>query len=144
VAEQQAKGTTARALDEPHARLTIEMALLLLGAELTRGLDLPWRVAGIVFSVLALVQGVRATTALRRHRRLHPDVQAMGPAGGVLIGLGIAVAAGLTVLQVVMLAAWPLVEEQDACRARALTRTAVERCDDALLDQVQKLGRVGG
>lgn len=141
---EQARGTRARLLDEPHARLTLEMALLLLGAQLTRGLDLPWRVAGIVFSLLALVQGVRAMAALRRHRRDHPDVQAMGPAGGVLLVLGVAVAAGLTVLQVLMLVFWPLVSEQDACRDRALTRTAVERCDDELVDRVQQLGGLGG
>lgn len=133
-----------RALDEPHARLTIEMALLLLGAELTRGLDLPWRVAGVVFSVLALVQGLRAVAALRRHRRRNPDVQAMGPAGGVLVALGVAVAAGLTVLQLLMLAAWPLVDEQDSCRDRALTRTAVQQCDDALMDRVPQLGGLVG
>ena len=137
---EQTKGSAVRALDEPHARLSLEMALLLLGAELTRGLDLPWRVAGVVFSVLALVQGVRAIVALRRHRRVHPDLQAMGPAGGVLVALGVAVAAGLTVVQVLLLVAYPLVDEQEACRDRALTRTAVEQCDDALMDRVQRLG----
>jgi hypothetical protein len=132
-----------RAFDEPHARLTVEMALLLLGAQLTRGLDLPWRAAGLAFSVLALVQGVRAITALRRHRRSHPDVQAMGPTGGVLLALGVAMAAGLTVLQVLMLAFWPVVAEQDACRDRALTRAAGDRCDDALLEQLELLRGVG-
>lgn len=136
---EQAKGPTVRAFDEPHTRLTVEMALLLLGAQLTRGLDLPWRVAGIVFSVLALVQGVRAMAALRRHRREHPDVQAMGATGGVLLALGVAVAAGLSVVQLLMLAFWPVVADQDACRDRALTRAAVERCDDALLEQLQVL-----
>lgn len=140
---EQAKGSAARAFDEPHTRLTIQMALLLLGAQLTRGLDLPWRVAGLVFSLLALVQGARAIAALRRHRRSHPDVQAMGPTGGVLLALGVAVAGGLTVLQVLLLAFWPVVAEQDDCRDRALTRSAAERCDDALLEQLQLLRGLG-
>lgn len=134
-----------RSLSQPHVRLTLEMALLLLGAELTRGLAMPWRVAGLVFSVLAVVQGVRAVRAVRAHRRAHPDLQALGPAGGVLLGLGIAVAVALTLLQVVLLAAWPLVDEQDRCRERALTRVAMERCDEDLLDRVAELTRsVGG
>lgn len=141
---EESTSTTGRSLDEPHSRLTLQMALLLLGAYLTYGLRLPWRAAGIVFSVLAVVQGVRAMTALRRHRRRHPDVQAMGPTGGVLLALGVAVAAGLSVLQLLLLAAWPLVAEQDACRERALTRTADARCDDALLQRLQQLGGLGG
>lgn len=141
---EQARGTRTRLLEEPHARLTVETALLLLGAQLTRGLDLPWRVAGIVFSALALVQGVRALGALRRHRLAHPDVQAMGPAGGVLLALGVAVAAALTVLQVLLLAAWPVVSERDECRDRALTRTAAQQCDDALMERLEQLGGLGG
>ncbi len=140
----QARGSTAAALQERHSRLTLEMALLLLGAWLTQDLPLPWRAAGVVFSLLALVQGVRAVMALRRHRRAHPDLQAMGPAGGVLLALGVAVAAGLTVMQALLLAAYPVVSQQDECRDRALTRTALERCDDALLQQVRDLGGLGG
>ncbi len=141
---EQSKGTLATSLDEPHARFTLQMALLLLGAYLAYGLDLPWRVAGIVFSGLAVVQGVRAIVALRRHRRRHADVQAMGPAGGVLLALGVAVAAGLTVLQLLQVVLWPFVSEQEECRDRALTRTAVQRCDDALVDRLQQLGGLGG
>lgn len=135
--------TAGTALRVPHVRLTLEMALLLLGAELTRTLDLPWRVAGVVFSVLAVVQGVRALRAVRAHRRAHPDVQALGPAGGVLLVLGVVVGVGLTVVQVAMLALWPLVAEQEDCRDRALTRVALERCDDALVDRLEELGGIG-
>lgn len=130
---------TGSPLGQPHVRLTLEMALLLLGAELTRTLDLPWRVAGVVFSVLAVVQGVRAIRAVRAHRRAHPDLQAFGPAGGVLLTLGVVVGVGLTLLQVGLLALWPVVREQEECRDRALTRVALERCDEALLDGVEDL-----
>ncbi|MFC3689383.1 hypothetical protein [Aquipuribacter hungaricus] len=143
MAEEQ-RSATARALDEPHSRLTLEMALLLLGAQLAWGLDLPWRVASLVFAVLSLVQGLRALAALRRHRRANPTHQAMGPAGGVLVALGVAVAAAMTLVQVAMLAVWPVVAEQDSCRERALTRTAEARCDDALVDRFQRLGDLAG
>ena len=142
----QARGTTRRALDEPHARLTVEMALLLLGAQLTRGLDLPWRVAGVVFSVLALVQGVRALAALRRHRRRAPGRAGHGPGGRRAAGARAWPSRGaLTVLQLVLLAAWPVVAERDSCRDRALTRTAAQECDDALMERLeQQLGGLGG
>lgn len=124
-------------------RLTLQMALLLLGAELTRGLPFPWRVAGVLFSALAVVQGVRALRALRAHRKRHPDLQAFGPAGGVLVGMGVVLGVVLTLLQLVLLAALPLVQEQDRCRDRALTRAALERCDDALLDRFEDLTGLG-
>lgn len=128
-----------KALEQPHVRLTLQMALLLLGAELTRGVAFPWRVAGLVFSVLAVVQGVRALRALRAHRRRHPDVQAFGPAGTVLVGLGVGLGVALTVLQLVLLAALPVVQELDTCRDRALTRVALDRCDEVLLDRLEEL-----
>lgn len=134
----------ARPLSQPHVRFTLEMALLLLGAELTRGLDLPWRVAGLVFSVLAAVQGIRAIRALSAHRREHRDIQAFGPAGNVLLWFGVVIAVGLTVLQLVLLAATPVVEEQERCRDRALTRTAMEQCDDDLVERLDELTDVIG
>ncbi|WP_380167270.1 hypothetical protein [Jannaschia sp. R86511] len=134
--------TTAALLSRPHVRLGLEMLLLVLGAELTRTLPMPWRLAGLVFSVLALVQGVRALRALRAHRRSNRDGLPPGPGAGALIGVGLVVAAGLTVLQVVLLAAYPLVQEQESCRERALTRTALESCDQALFDELEELGGV--
>jgi len=137
-------GARVAALEQPHVRLTLEMALLLLGAELTRTLDLPWRAAGLVFSVLAVVQGVRALLALRARRRAHPDQQAFGPAGSVLLSLGIAVGVGLTVLQIALLVLWPVVGEQEDCRERALTRSALAGCEDRLGEQLEQLSRLGG
>ena len=40
-------------------------------------------------------------------------------------------------------ALWPLVAEQEDCRDRALTRVALERCDDALVDRLEELGGIG-
>lgn len=139
----QGSGTTkTSALAQPHVRLTLEMMLLLVGAELTRTVALPWRIAGVVFSVLAVVQGVRAVNALRARRREHPDIQAFGPAGSALLGLGIAIGVGLTVLQLVLLAAWPLVVEQEACRDRALTQSALETCEQDLADRLAELSPI--
>jgi hypothetical protein len=139
VATQGSGTTTTRVLSEPHVRLTIEMVLLLVGAQLSLGLDLPWRAAGLVFSALALVQGIRALRALRRHRKEHRDVQAFGPAGGVLLTLGVVVAGGLTLLQVVMLALSPVLVELERCQDRALTRTAMDACQDELVDRLEEI-----
>lgn len=126
-------------MSQPHVRLTIEMVLLLVGAQLCLELPLPWRVAGLVFSLLAVVQGVRAVRALRAHRRAHPDLQAFGPAGGVLLVLGVVVAVSLTVLQVAMLALSPVLLDLERCQDRALTRIAMERCQDQLVDRLEEL-----
>lgn len=132
--------SVASTLNQPHVRLALEMFLLLLGAELTRTLPMPWRLAGLVFSVLALVQGVRALRALRAHRTGKHDGLPPGPTGGVLVLVGVVVAVVLTVVQVVMLVAYPLVQDQESCRDRALTRTAMERCDTELFDRIGQLG----
>lgn len=132
----------SQTLNQPHVRLALEMFLLLLGAELTRTLPMPWRLAGLVFSVLALVQGVRALRAVRAFRLGNRDGLPPGPTGGVLVLVGVIVAVVLTVLQVVLLAAYPLVQDQESCRDRALTRTAMERCDDELFDRIEQLGGV--
>ncbi|MGJ7440175.1 hypothetical protein [Aquipuribacter sp. MA13-6] len=132
--------TVGGTLNQPHVRLALEMFLLLLGAELTRTLPLPWRLAGLVFSVLALVQGIRALRAVRAHRTGNRDGLPPGPTGGVLVLVGVVVAVVLTVVQVAMLAAYPLVQDQESCRDRALTRTALERCDDELFDRIEQLG----
>jgi prepilin signal peptidase PulO-like enzyme (type II secretory pathway) len=135
----QEAGPTAKALAQPHVRLTIEMLLLLVGAQLCLGLPLPWRVAGLVFSLLALVQGVRAIRALRAHRRTHPDVLAFGPAGGILLGLAVGVAAALTLLQVAMLALSPVLLDLERCQDRALTRIAMDRCQEQLVERLEEL-----
>lgn len=134
--------TAASTFAQPHVRLAVETFLLLAGAELTRTLPMPWRVAGLVFSVLAVVQGVRALRAGRAHRRSSRDGLAPTPTGGVLVLVLVLLAAGLTVLQVVMLAAYPLVQEQEDCRERALTRTAMAACDDDLVDRLEELGGI--
>ncbi len=132
--------SVASTLNQPHVRLALEMFLLLLAAELTRTLPLPWRLAGLVFSVLALVQGARALRAVRAHRKGNHGGLPPGPTGGVLVLVGFVVAVVLTVVQLVMLAAYPLVQDQESCRDRALTRTALDRCDDELFDRIEQLG----
>jgi len=132
----------AGTLNRPHVRLSLEMFLLLLGAELTRTLPMPWRLAGLVFSVLAVVQGVRALRAVRALQRDNRDGLPPGPTGGVLVLVGVVVAVVLTVLQVVLLVAHPLVQDQESCRDRALTRTAMDRCDNELFDRIEELGGV--
>jgi hypothetical protein len=118
-------------------RLPLEMGLLLLGAELTRRLELPWGAAGLVFAALALVQGLRAVRALKRARVA--GAEGTGPFGAALVALGVALALGLLVLQAVMLAFYPVVQAHRDCTERALTNTARVACDERLQERLQEL-----
>ncbi len=127
----------AGTFSKPHVRLPLEMGLLLLGAELTRRLELPWALAGLVFAALALVQGVRALRALKR-ARLAGD-EGAGPFGTAMVALGVALAVGLLAVQALMLAFYPVVGEHRECVAGALTRTAQQACDDRLQERLREL-----
>ena len=141
----QARDGRRRPLREPHSRLTLEMALLLLGA---RAHPRPRpAVAGrrASCSRVARPRAGRAGAGARCAATAGPTrtCQAMGPAGGVLLGWRRGRrrphrAAGAPARRLAAGA------EQDACRDRALTRTALERCDDALLDRLEQLGGLDG
>lgn len=126
-------------MSQPHVRMTIEFALLLLGAELTRTLPLPWRAAGVLFAAAAVVQGVRALAAGRRARRSDPGGSAPPGVGPVLLAVGVLLAALLLVWHVFLLVLTPVVTDQRECTERALTRTAERACEDRLQDRVSEL-----
>lgn len=140
--QREAQETRRRAWSKPHVRLTIQFALLLLGAELTRTLTFPWRTAGVVFAAAAVVQGVRALLAGRLARRAEPDVPA--GTGPVLLAVGVAAASMLLVWHVVLIALTPVVTDQERCQGRALTRTAEQLCTDRLEQRVLDLTGLSG
>ncbi|MFC5380160.1 hypothetical protein [Aquipuribacter nitratireducens] len=125
------------ALSRPQVRLPLEMGLLLLGAELTRRLELPWSVAGLVFAALALVQGLRALRAMGRARRRGED--GVTPFGTAMVAVGVALAGGLLAVQALTLAFYPVVAEHRECTERALTNTARAACDERLQERLDEI-----
>lgn len=136
---ENGRGLGRRTLSQPHVRLSLEFALLLLGAELTRTLPLPWRAAGVLFAAAALVQGVRALRAGRRARLADPGGSPPVGFGPVLLGVGVMLAGLLLVWHVVLLVLSPVVSDQQRCTERALTRTAQLSCEQQLQDRINGL-----
>lgn len=106
----------ARAL----SRTVTRFALLMLAGLLCLQLPVPWQAAGIVFTVLGLVTGVRAVRQALR--------AGMGGSLVVSLSLGLVMAGVLLLMQLALLAVWPAAFELQECRARALTVRAEEEC----------------
>jgi hypothetical protein len=95
-------------------------ALLMLAGLLCLELPVPWQAAGIVFTGLGIVVGVQA---IRR-------VAAAGMRGTLIasLGIGLAMAGIILLLQIAMLALWPAAFRLQECRADALTISAEDQC----------------
>lgn len=106
-------------------------ALLMVCSVIVSGLQLPWSVAALAASVAAIVVGARA---LRTAVRLR--VQGLARFG-LIAGLGLA---GLTLMmQLVVVASWPLQWDYQQCRAGALTQQGEAACRDQLEDRISRL-----
>lgn len=108
-------------------------ALLMLAGLLCLELPVPWQAAGIVFTGVGIVVGVQA---IRR-------VTAAGMRGTLIasLGIGLAMAGVILLLQVAMLALWPAAFQLQECRSDALTISAEDQClrdyERAVLERTQ-------
>lgn len=114
------------ALVARHART---FAALLLAAVLTATFPVPWQVASLAFTVLALVVGLRALVLAFRGR-------VRGPMSAMLAG-GVAVAAFWLVTSLGMTLLWPAYLDRQECLAGALTVTARHQCENQFQDSLQ-------
>lgn len=111
-------------------------ALLMISSVVASSLELPWSVASVLLSVAAIVVGVRALLTAVRLR-----VQGL-PRIGLIAGLGLA---GLTLLmQLVVVASWPLQWDYQQCRAGAITEEGEAACRQELDDRISRLSPLDG
>ena len=116
-------------------RLTWRFGLLALAAVLATSLPLPWGLAGLVFTLAALVVGVMALVATVVAGLRAPPI--------VVLSVGLALVGVLLLLQVVQVVFWPVTVAAQQCREAAITSQAQEACEaqqrDRTIDQL--LGR---
>ncbi|WP_394249699.1 hypothetical protein [Arthrobacter pityocampae] len=130
-AASRGAGTKPTAPEDPaadrasSARLWLRLFLLaLLGAALTSGLVLPWKVIALVLALFALAAGVVA---------LVKAVGAKFPRFVVLAtSLGLAAALFLTAGTAASVLLWPVTRTYEDCMSRALTLQAQSDCEDGL------------
>ncbi len=97
----------------------------LVAAVATSSLDLPFKVLGLAFSVLALVLGI-ATLVRAVRRRLSGLVR-------VTAAVGVGIAGFLALTTAFLIAVWPITEGYEDCIDTALTLQAERACQDRLL-----------
>lgn len=108
----------------------VELALLLLGAEVCRHLEWPWRTAGLAFAVGAVVAAVVVLVRLRRTPQ--------GPRRRVLAGaIGLAVAISFVLGHVFLLLSGVLLREYEQCFDSALTRQARQTCEESMTQDLR-------
>jgi uncharacterized membrane protein YgcG len=111
-------------------------AVLVLGALVLQTTPLPGRLVGIPFAAGALWTGARLLHALAVVRR------AGRPARGWLaVAIGLGLSTLLLVLLAVQLALYPVIAEDERCRAGATTHQAEERCAE---ETRRRLGGLSG
>lgn len=111
-------------------------ALLMISSVIVSGLSLPWSAASVVASVAAMVVGVKALTSAVRLR-----VRGL-PRAGLIAGLGLA---ALTLLmQLVVVASWPLQWDYQQCLAGAITEQGQAVCRQQLEDRISRLIQLDG
>ncbi|GHS85074.1 hypothetical protein AGMMS50218_01670 [Actinomycetota bacterium] len=104
-------------------RLVTQFGLWMIASIVVGNLRLPWRMAGLVFVVAAIVVGVRAVRQAWRARLRGALVPLL------VAGLSFAVLFGLSLASVA--AVWSVQVEQQECRQSALTVSAQAACDRA-------------
>ncbi len=104
-------------------RLVTQFGLWMIASIVVGNLRLPWRMAGLVFVVAAIVVGVRAVRQAWRARLRGALVPLL------VAGLCFATLFGLSLAAVT--AVWSVQVEQQECRQSALTVSAQAACDRA-------------
>ncbi|MBC7290811.1 MAG: hypothetical protein H5T83_05685 [Actinotalea sp.] len=130
-----ARPTPQRPPEDPAAyaalRSRLGLFVLLLAASLVvLMLPLPFQAASVVFSVWAVVVGIRAVVGAWRAGIRRAAV----PLAAGLVG----VALWSTLSMGVQLALWPVLVERQDCLRSALTTSAREACEERYQQQVQE------
>lgn len=115
-----------------HSRGGAECVLLLIGAEVCRHVDFPFRAAGVVFAVAAMILGVWLMTRRgrpARSRRL-----------SIVMVLGTSLAGVLLIWHVALLVFQPVIGDYERCLGQALTQQAQQSCQDGLRNRFGALG----
>jgi hypothetical protein len=110
--------------DERARKLPPVFAALLFGALLMQETELPWRLVGLPLALAALVLGglaIHAMAVLRRANR-------PAPGNWLFLALGLGLTTVLLTVLAFEAAFYPLVAEDERCRARATTLQAEQRC----------------
>lgn len=102
--------------------------LLLLGALLTSGMVLPWKVLGLIFGLAALVMGL-LSLVLAVQQKL-PALLRISTAAGLVAAFFLTLGTGAQI------ALWPVTQQYETCMSTALTNTAKKACED----EVRNLG----
>lgn len=113
---------------------TTQVALLLLTALVAASLPLPWQLAALVPTLVAIVLGLRALTLAWR-----AGVRGVVTASLVL---ALAISGMLTMSLTTVIALWPIELEHQQCLRDALTIAAQERCEAEFTQAVTD--RLGG
>ncbi|MBJ2119557.1 hypothetical protein I6N91_01020 [Arthrobacter sp. MSA 4-2] len=111
--------------EEDSRALPMWFLVSLVAAVATSSLDLPFKVLGLGFSVLALVLGI-ATLVRAVRRRLGGLVR-------VTAAVGVGLAGFLALSTAVLIALWPVTANYEDCIDTALTLEAERACQDRLL-----------
>jgi hypothetical protein len=98
----------------------MHFGLFMLGAIVLSTLELPWKVAALVFLVAAVVTGIRALVTVVR-ARVRGTLVPMLVVGLVFAGL-------LSLTLLATFATWPLQMKQQECLRGALTISAQAAC----------------
>lgn len=104
---------------EARSYLWIFIALL-IGMLLSSDLALPWKLLPLVLGLAALVIGIIAMVKVVRFG-LHPMLR-------VIVSLGLAATAFMTLGLAAMVALWPMTATYETCMQSALTMQATESC----------------
>jgi hypothetical protein len=111
--------------EEGSRALPLWFLVSLVAAVTTSSLDLPFKVLGLGFSILALVLGI-ATLVRAVRRRLGGLVR-------VSAAVGVGLAGFLALSTAVLIALWPVTADYEDCIDTALTLEAERTCQDRLL-----------
>ncbi|KPN17711.1 hypothetical protein AO716_06980 [Arthrobacter sp. Edens01] len=93
---------------------------LLLGMLISSDLALPWKLLPLILGIAALVVGIMTLVKVVRF--------GMGGFMRIVVSMGIAATAFMTIGLAAMVALWPMTEKYETCMQSALTVQATETC----------------
>lgn len=105
------------------SRQVVHFGLFMLGAIALSALELPWKVAAIVFLAAAVVTGIRALVTVLRARVRGMLVP--------MLAVGLVAAGLLSLTLLATFATWPLQMKQQDCLRGALTISAQAECQQS-------------
>lgn len=124
--------TTPRSDVDPHLRSQMRLyVVLLLSVVLCTQLQLPFRLAGLLFGTATIWVGALVLIHLFRLSR-----QGIRPRGQIAVSLGIGLTGMLLTVLLRDAALYPVISEHERCLGEAQTNTARQVCED---DRVQRL-----